>query len=171
MGENIGFIGLGIMGAPMAANLMRAGHALGVYNRSPGKAAPLLAAGATAAPSPAALAGASDTIVLMLTGPAAIDAVLGARARHALQLAGFSGVDAVKQRREGVAQVEAAPAAREDFEHPPHLGFELGFVVEVRVVPVDLVTDRCPQAAFRCDHVEILPLRAPARAPGGQSNA
>jgi 3-hydroxyisobutyrate dehydrogenase-like beta-hydroxyacid dehydrogenase len=76
MGENIGFIGLGIMGAPMAANLIKAGHALRVYNRTPDKAAPLLAAGATAASSPAALAGASDTIVLMLTGPTAIDAVL-----------------------------------------------------------------------------------------------
>jgi 3-hydroxyisobutyrate dehydrogenase-like beta-hydroxyacid dehydrogenase len=71
-----GFIGLGIMGAPMAANLQAAGHTLTVYNRSPGKAEPLLRAGAVAAADPAAVAAASDTIILMLTGPAAIDAVL-----------------------------------------------------------------------------------------------
>jgi 3-hydroxyisobutyrate dehydrogenase-like beta-hydroxyacid dehydrogenase len=76
MQDTVGFIGLGIMGAPMAANLLRAGHALTVHNRTPDKAAPLLAAGATTAPSPAALARTADTIVLMLTGPQAIDAVL-----------------------------------------------------------------------------------------------
>lgn len=45
----IGFIGLGQMGAAMAASLIRAGHEVTVYNRSPGKAAPLVALGARAA--------------------------------------------------------------------------------------------------------------------------
>lgn len=45
----LGFIGLGRMGAGMAANLLKAGHELVVYNRSPGKAAPLAALGATEA--------------------------------------------------------------------------------------------------------------------------
>src|SRR5579885_1814035 len=57
----IGVIGLGIMGAPMARNLLRAGHAVVVYGRTRARVAELLAAGATAAPSPAALAAAIDT--------------------------------------------------------------------------------------------------------------
>lgn len=46
----LGFIGLGNMGAAMAANLVKAGHALAVHNRTMAKAQPLLALGATAAP-------------------------------------------------------------------------------------------------------------------------
>lgn len=76
MGNTTGFIGLGIMGAPMAANLLGAGHELIVYNRSADKAEPLVQAGARLAASPAVLATDADTIILMLTGPAAIDAVL-----------------------------------------------------------------------------------------------
>jgi len=41
-----GFIGLGQMGAAMAANLLKAGHEVSVHNRSPGKTAALIAAGA-----------------------------------------------------------------------------------------------------------------------------
>jgi phosphoglycerate dehydrogenase-like enzyme len=52
----IGFIGLGIMGSRMAANLQKAGHSLVVYNRTSEKAEPLLAGGAEWADSPAALA-------------------------------------------------------------------------------------------------------------------
>jgi len=46
---DIGFIGLGQMGSGMAANLIKAGHRLTVYNRSPGKAAALAAQGAAVA--------------------------------------------------------------------------------------------------------------------------
>ena len=53
MPETIGFIGLGIMGQPMALNLAKAGHKLAVYNRTPGKTAALEAAGARVAASPA----------------------------------------------------------------------------------------------------------------------
>ena len=89
MGNTTGFIGLGIMGAPMAANLLRAGHDLIVYNRSADKAEPLVQAGARMAASPAALAAAADTIILMLTGPEAIDAVLhGPEGLLAVPLAG-----------------------------------------------------------------------------------
>ena len=45
--DNIGFVGLGLMGSPMAANLINAGHRLSVYNRSPEKARPLIDLGAT----------------------------------------------------------------------------------------------------------------------------
>ncbi len=48
---NVGFIGLGRMGAGMAANLLKAGHQVTVYNRTPGKAEALFAQGARAAAS------------------------------------------------------------------------------------------------------------------------
>lgn len=56
----IGFIGLGIMGAPMARNAMDAGYAMTVYNRTAEKTKPLAEAGAEVADSPAAVAEASD---------------------------------------------------------------------------------------------------------------
>jgi len=74
--EKIGFIGLGIMGAAMAANIRRAGYPLVVYNRTPDKAGPLVALGADAASSPRSLAREADIVILMLTGPEAIDEVL-----------------------------------------------------------------------------------------------
>ncbi len=49
----IGFLGLGDMGAPMAANLIKAGYRTRVWNRSPAAAGPLAAVGAEVAPSPA----------------------------------------------------------------------------------------------------------------------
>lgn len=72
----LGFAGLGLMGTPMAANLCRSGVRLTVYNRSPEKAAPLVALGAERAPTPAHLFAASDAVILMLADDAAVDAVL-----------------------------------------------------------------------------------------------
>lgn len=74
--KNIGFLGLGVMGLPMAVNIARAGLNLMVYNRTPGKAGPALEAGAAEADSPAALFEWADAVVMMLSGPAAIDDVL-----------------------------------------------------------------------------------------------
>ncbi len=76
MGLNVGFIGLGIMGQPMAQNLARGDFQLTVFNRSSEKAAPLADAGASVAPNPKAVAEGSDVIILMLAGPEAINAVL-----------------------------------------------------------------------------------------------
>jgi len=76
MQQNIGFIGLGIMGQPMASNILGGGYPLTVYNRTPGKAETLAAAGAVAADGPATVARQCGTIILMLTGPEACDAVL-----------------------------------------------------------------------------------------------
>ena len=72
----VGFMGLGIMGAAMAANLRRAGYPVMVYNRTPGRADPLAALGAGVASSPKALGHATEVIILMVTGPEAIDALL-----------------------------------------------------------------------------------------------
>ena len=63
----LGFIGLGVMGRPMALNLMRHGHEMGVYARRPASAAPLLEAGARAYDSPAALAAASEVVFTTVT--------------------------------------------------------------------------------------------------------
>jgi len=76
METRVGFIGLGIMGRPMAANLRRAGVPLSVWNRSPGGAAALEALGAVVRPSPAAVFEASDVVLLMLAHEAAVDEVL-----------------------------------------------------------------------------------------------
>lgn len=70
----IGFIGLGIMGGGMAANLCRKGFALVVHNRTRAKAEPLLAAGATWAETPAALARQVTTVITMLAHPEAVAA-------------------------------------------------------------------------------------------------
>jgi 3-hydroxyisobutyrate dehydrogenase-like beta-hydroxyacid dehydrogenase len=60
---HIGFIGLGQMGAPIAANILKAGFDLTVWNRSADKAAPLVAAGAALAESPRTLAAGCDIVL------------------------------------------------------------------------------------------------------------
>jgi 2-hydroxy-3-oxopropionate reductase len=76
MTERIAFLGIGLMGAPMAANLLKAGFALAVWNRTRAKAEPLAAQGATIAASPAAAVKDSDIVIAMLTNGPAVDAVL-----------------------------------------------------------------------------------------------
>jgi 2-hydroxy-3-oxopropionate reductase len=63
---NIAFIGLGIMGSPMAVHLAKAGHRVAGYNRSPEKAAPLVDAGGRAAESIADAVGDADVVCLMV---------------------------------------------------------------------------------------------------------
>ncbi|MCU1724218.1 3-hydroxyisobutyrate dehydrogenase [Pseudomonas sp. 5P_5.1_Bac1] len=73
---NIGFIGLGNMGAPMALNLLKAGHQLTVFDLSACALATLVEAGATAADSPAAIAkGNAQMIVTMLPAAAHVKSV------------------------------------------------------------------------------------------------
>jgi 2-hydroxy-3-oxopropionate reductase len=62
-GKGVGFIGTGIMGRPMAHNLLKAGYRLTVHNRTKSKAEPVLAAGATWAESPAEAAQTSDVVI------------------------------------------------------------------------------------------------------------
>jgi 3-hydroxyisobutyrate dehydrogenase len=71
----IGIAGTGRMGAAMALRLMDAGHELTVWNRTAEKTKALAAAGAKVAVSPAALAGAAEIIITMLTDDKAIDAM------------------------------------------------------------------------------------------------
>src|SRR5712691_12095688 len=75
----IGFIGLGIMGSRMAANLQKHGDSLVVFNRTRAKAKPLLDKGASFAESPAKLAEQVDVLFTMLAHPDAVgQAALGA---------------------------------------------------------------------------------------------
>jgi 3-hydroxyisobutyrate dehydrogenase len=74
----VGFVGLGVMGQPMALNLARAGTPLVVWNRTPGRCEPLSAAGAEVAAGPDEVFDrAADIVFLMLADETAIDAVLG----------------------------------------------------------------------------------------------
>ena len=73
--ENIGFIGLGIMGRPMAGHLLAAGHRLFVYNRSP-VAEELLKKGATACKSGAEVASKAEIIITMVPDTPNVEAAL-----------------------------------------------------------------------------------------------
>ena len=64
--HRIGFVGLGVMGKPMAKNLLAAGFDLTVHSRSPGPVDELVAAGARRAASAAECAGGQDAVILML---------------------------------------------------------------------------------------------------------
>ncbi|HEV2092165.1 MAG TPA: 2-hydroxy-3-oxopropionate reductase [Rubrobacter sp.] len=76
MADTVGFIGLGIMGRPMAKNLMEAGHDLVVHNRSPEKAEELAGEGATAAGSPREVAEKCDVVITMLPDSPQVEEVL-----------------------------------------------------------------------------------------------
>mmetsp|Transcript_13682 Transcript_13682/g.35150 ORF Transcript_13682/g.35150 Transcript_13682/m.35150 type:complete len:406 (+) Transcript_13682:156-1373(+) len=65
----LGFVGMGIMGVPMALNLVRAGYSVVVWNRSTAKCVPLKEAGAVVARSPAEVARQSDVVFGMLSDP------------------------------------------------------------------------------------------------------
>ena len=71
----VGFIGLGIMGSRMAANLQKAGHAIVIYNRTKEKAEPLIENGAQWCDTPAHLAAKVDILFTMLAHPEAIGQV------------------------------------------------------------------------------------------------
>lgn len=72
----IGFIGLGTMGASMAANILKAGHRLVVHDLRNETAAALLAAGADWADSPKDVAARSDVVFLSLPGPPEVEQVV-----------------------------------------------------------------------------------------------
>ncbi|MEI8001067.1 MAG: NAD(P)-dependent oxidoreductase [Actinomycetes bacterium] len=73
---DIGFVGLGIMGRPMARNLLAAGHSVTVVSRSPGPVAELVVEGAVAAEGLAELAAGRDAVVTMLPDSTDVEAVV-----------------------------------------------------------------------------------------------
>jgi 3-hydroxyisobutyrate dehydrogenase-like beta-hydroxyacid dehydrogenase len=72
----VGFLGLGQMGAGIAANILRAGHDLVVWNRSPEKAEPLVRNGAVMARTPREAANGREIVLTMLADDGALEAVL-----------------------------------------------------------------------------------------------
>lgn len=74
--ERVGVVGLGTMGAAMAGHLVRAGHPVAVWNRTPGRAAALISLGASEAAGPAAVARASDVVVISVSDTPDVEAVI-----------------------------------------------------------------------------------------------
>src|SRR5512143_1731069 len=74
--KTIGFIGLGLMGKPMAKNLLKAGFKLTVNSRSPGPVEELASLGATAAHSPRAVAEASEVVITMVPDTPEVEQVV-----------------------------------------------------------------------------------------------
>lgn len=90
----VGFVGLGTMGAPMARNLLAAGHGLTVHNRTREREEPLAAAGAARAADPAAAASGAEAVVLVLSDTPDVEQVLfGPRGVAAGAVAGTVVVD------------------------------------------------------------------------------
>ncbi|MEO5965635.1 MAG: NAD(P)-dependent oxidoreductase [Candidatus Limnocylindrales bacterium] len=74
--ERIGFVGLGTMGAAMAANLRRAGFDVSVWNRTPGRAGPVVELGAREAATPSQVARTSDVVVTCVSDTPDVEQVL-----------------------------------------------------------------------------------------------
>ena len=108
---DIGFIGLGNMGQGMAANLLKAGHRVTVYNRSPGKAEALVQRGATAAVSVAEASNA-EVVFTMLSDDRAVEAVAFGADGIVASLA--PGATHVSSSTIGVALSERLAAAHAD---------------------------------------------------------
>ena len=109
---NVGFIGLGQMGRAIAANLLAAGHELTVWNRSPDKAAELVASGARLAATPAGAAR-GDVVMTMLADDAAVEAVV-----H-----GPDGILASPALHVSHSTIGVDLAARLAGDHAAHAGF------------------------------------------------
>ena len=77
--RRIGLIGLGLMGRPMGMNLLKAGHKLTVWNRTPERAKELVAAGALLAKTPREVAEASEFLLTIVSDPPALESVLWGR--------------------------------------------------------------------------------------------
>jgi 3-hydroxyisobutyrate dehydrogenase-like beta-hydroxyacid dehydrogenase len=73
----IGFIGLGHMGAAMAANLVKAGHDVSIFNRSPGKGSALIELGAREAANLAEACDGQAVITMLANDDAALEVTLG----------------------------------------------------------------------------------------------
>ena len=126
----IGFIGLGVMGSPMAINMVRAGHAVVGYNRNPLKAADLVKAGGSAADSIAEAVRGSDLVALNVPASADVDDVLTgpdgvfAHAKAGAVIVDFSTIDPGTS----VRMAEQAAAQGYSFLDAPVSGGEEGAI-------------------------------------------
>ena len=76
MKPSVGLIGLGLMGRPIAANLLKKGFSLTVWNRTPSRAQELVSQGAVVAETPQEAAAASDVLLMIVSDPPAVEQVL-----------------------------------------------------------------------------------------------
>src|SRR4029077_5094555 len=76
MKPTIGFIGLGLMGRPMAGNLLKAGFPLVVWNRTTSRAEDLVRGGAKLGTGPAATAAQADVLITIVSDPPAVERIL-----------------------------------------------------------------------------------------------
>jgi 3-hydroxyisobutyrate dehydrogenase len=74
--ERLGYLGLGLMGTPMSRRLLKAGYQVTVWNRSEGKVAPLVDAGAKLAATPRDVLAGSDVVFMCVTDAAAVEEVI-----------------------------------------------------------------------------------------------
>ncbi|WP_017712992.1 NAD(P)-dependent oxidoreductase [Prochlorothrix hollandica] len=136
-----GLIGTGLMGVPLGHRLLESGASLTVYNRTAAKAASLVQAGASLAPTPATVLAQADCILLVLTDAAAIaETLLTEEARS--QIPGKTlvqmGTIAPQESRDICAQVEAAGG--EYWEAPV-----LGSIPEARSGTLIVMVGSTPQ--------------------------
>ncbi len=124
---NIGFIGLGIMGRPMALNLLKGGHRVTVWARRAESMQPLLTAGATAATNPTEAARGNELVISMVA-----DAPDVAEVMRAVAAAGQAGLVAVDMSTIAPAAArkiaEDLAAAGVDFVDAPVSGGEVGAI-------------------------------------------
>ncbi|MBS1191244.1 MAG: 2-hydroxy-3-oxopropionate reductase [Rhodocyclaceae bacterium] len=126
----IGFIGLGLMGRPMALNLLKAGHAVTVWSRRAESMDPLLAAGATGAASPAATAEGADLVISMVAdAPDVAEVMLGAQGVAQGARAGLVAVDMSTIAPASAREIgRGLAAAGVDFLDAPVSGGEVGAI-------------------------------------------
>jgi len=131
---DVGFIGLGIMGRPMALNLLKGGHTVHVWARRAESMAPLVEAGAKACTSPAAVAGQADVVISMVADAPDVEQVMLGKASVAegVERLGKQGLVAVDMSTiapsAARAIAEKLKARGVDFIDAPVSGGEVGAV-------------------------------------------
>ncbi len=148
-GMKIGFIGLGLMGKPMARNLFDAGASVTVTSRSPGPAEELAALGMNTAPTPRDVAAASDITILMVTDTPSVDKVLhGENGVFAGLSAGKTVIDmGTTKVRETRAWAEEARALGADYVDAPVSGGTVGAEAGNLTIMVGAADDAFPKVA------------------------
>ncbi|EXI68932.1 MAG: 2-hydroxy-3-oxopropionate reductase [Candidatus Accumulibacter adjunctus] len=150
----IGFIGLGIMGRPMALNLLRGGHQLAVWTRRPESMQPLLDAGASGAANPAALAAEAELVISMVADAPDVEQVM--LGENGVASSGRSGLVAIDMStiRPSAARAIAARllAGGIDFLDAPVSGGEVGAVAGTLSIMVggSVAAFDTAQSAFAC---------------------
>jgi 2-hydroxy-3-oxopropionate reductase len=127
---NVGFIGLGLMGHPLALHLARAGHALHLWARRPESLAPFGDSGAVCHASPAQVAAAAEVVITMVADAPDVEAVaLGAEGLATGAKPGLVVVDMSTIAPAAAQKIGAALAARGiDFLDAPVSGGEIGAI-------------------------------------------